>query len=99
MAKSAQERFNEFLNECGETRNSIKEFQDAAYENYRSHSYSAGFLESKLVDVIMELPKQKRAELRTLFRQQAEKQRREVMARAIPAERIKNIFDPAGILG
>ena len=99
MAKSAQQRFNEYLDEARSTRESIKEFQDAAYENYQSHSYAAGFLESKLVDVIMALPRAQREELRAVFRQQAEKQRREVMARAIPAERIQNIFDPAGILG
>ncbi len=78
MAKSAQQRFNEYLDEARSTRESIKEFQDAAYESYRSHSYAAGFLESKLVDVIMALPRAQREELRAVFRQQAAKLQKEV---------------------
>ena len=78
MAKSAQQRFTEYLDEARSTRESIKEFQDAAYENYRSHSYAAGFLESKLVDVIMALPRAQREELRSVFRQQAAKLQKEV---------------------
>jgi hypothetical protein len=78
MAKSAQQRFTEYLDEARSTRESIKEFQDAAYENYRSHSYAAGFLESKLVDVIMSLPRAQREELRAVFRQQAAVLQKEV---------------------
>ncbi len=73
MAKSAQQRLNEFMDESRETRIAMGQFQEAAYTAYGSHSYAAGFLESKLIEVIMELPKQRRAELREIFKQQAKK--------------------------
>ena len=78
MAQSAQERFNGVINEVSATRQSIKEFQDAAFARFGSYSYGAGYLESSLIDAIMLLPKHKRAEFRQMFLQQAEQQKKMV---------------------
>lgn len=61
------------LQELAQTRASVQQFQTAAYAHYGSYSYSAGYLESTVVDLIMQLPKHKRAEMRQLFAQQVQK--------------------------
>ena len=35
----------------------LKAFQDAAYDNYGSHSFAAGYLESLVVSMLPNLPK------------------------------------------
>jgi hypothetical protein len=35
----------------------LKAFNDAAYQRYNNHSYSAGYLESMIVDMLPHLPK------------------------------------------
>ena len=60
MPKTAQQKMNEFFDECESTRKVIKDLNDRSYEEKGSYSYSAGFLESVLVSAIMELPKARR---------------------------------------
>ena len=60
MAKT----FNDIWTERELTRNSIKAFTDAAFANYGTHAYGAGYLESLLASVVMDLPKAKREQLR-----------------------------------
>ena len=70
MAKSAQQKFNEYLAECQETRDAVNEMTAASYDRYEGHSYAAGYLGSMVVELIGMLPKAKRAEFREqLFRQ------------------------------
>jgi hypothetical protein len=64
MAKSAAEKMDLFLNECHGTRAVIKEFTDVSKAKYGDYGYAAGYLESMMVDVIMELPRARREAFR-----------------------------------
>ena len=84
MAKSAQQKFNEYLDECRETNDVINEFVNASYENNdRNYGYAAGYLESMIKEVITQLPKAKRAEIRKRFSDMAQKQRNEHLLKSI----------------
>ena len=84
MAKSAQQKFNEYLDECRETNDAINEFVKASYDNNdRNYAYAAGYLESLLKDVITELPKARRAEIRKRFLDMAQKQRNEFLIKTL----------------
>ena len=62
--KSAAVKIGEFLNECRDTRDLLKEFVDASRENHGSYDYAAGYLESLMVDILMELPRARRQQFR-----------------------------------
>lgn len=64
MAKTAQQKLNEFYDECDLTRSVIKDFSNKSFEEKGSYAWAAGFFESVLVDAIMHLPKNKREEFR-----------------------------------
>jgi hypothetical protein len=83
MAKSAQEKFNEYLDECRETSDAAREFVDRAYDNYKSYGYACGALQSMICDLIGELPKARRAELRNQLYSMAQKQKNELLAKMI----------------
>jgi len=84
MAKSAQSKFDEYLNECRETNDAVNEFVKASYENYnRTYSYTSGYLESMLKEVITELPKARRAEIRKRFLDMAQTQKNELLLKTI----------------
>lgn len=65
--KSAQSRINAFLDESDETRAVIKRFSDKTFKEKGSFSFAAGYFESVLADVIMQLPKAKREHYRNRF--------------------------------
>ena len=79
MAKSAQDKFNEFLAESRETSQAITELTSASFEFYGNYAYTAGFLESMIKDVIAELPKARRAEVREQFLRRAQSIRNQIM--------------------
>ena len=82
--KTAQEKFNEYLDESRETNDAINEFVKASYDNNdRNYSYAAGYLESVIKEVISELPKARRAEIRNRFYDMAQKQKNELLVKAI----------------
>lgn len=83
MAKSATQRLNEFWGETDTTRAVLKEFGDACLKNFGSHSYAAGWLESVVVQLIMELPKKRREEMRQEFALQARKHQKEVLLKTM----------------
>jgi len=84
MAKSAQSKFDEYLNECRETNDAINEFVKASYDNNgQTYSYAAGYLESMIKDLITYLPKAKRAEIRNRFYDLAQKQKNELLLKTI----------------
>jgi len=84
MARSAQDKFNEYLSESRETNDAINEFVKASYENNgRSYSYSAGYLESMIKEIVSELPKARRAEIRNRFYDMAQKQKNELLVKTI----------------
>jgi hypothetical protein len=67
MKLSAQQRFNQALDESRETGDALREFVSISEKVYSSHSYSSGYLESMVLQLIGELPKKRRAELREQF--------------------------------
>jgi hypothetical protein len=71
MAKSAAVKIEEFLNECHGTRALLKEFVDVSHAKFGTHGYSSGYLESLIVDVIMELPKARREAYRAQLHNKA----------------------------
>ena len=85
MPKSAQQKFNEYLDECRETSQAVTAFTSAAYDNYGNYAYACGSLESMVKDLIGELPKAKRAEMRQRFFDMAQKQKNELLAKTIKA--------------
>jgi hypothetical protein len=84
MPKSAQQKFNEYLDECRETRDAINELEQAARENHDgSYAYACGVYTVLLGDVISMLPKAKRAEIREQLLRTAQKQKNEHLAKMI----------------
>lgn len=72
MAKSAQQKFNEYMDECRETNDSVNQLVDRSFDANGSYAYAAGFLGSILKEVIAELPKQRRADYRNRLYRQAQ---------------------------
>lgn len=84
MPKSAQQKFNEYLDECRETRNAINEVESASRDNCDgSYAYACGYFSSLLGDVISELPKARRAEIRQQLLRTAQNQKNELLAKTI----------------
>jgi hypothetical protein len=77
MRQTAQQKFNAFLNESRETSQAVTELITASHELYGNYAYACGFLESMVKDVIAELPKARRAEVREQFLARARKLRNE----------------------
>jgi uncharacterized iron-regulated protein len=73
MARSAAEKLQDFMNECHGTRAVIKEFTDVSRAKYGDFGYAAGYLESLMVDILMELPKKRREEFRAQLSNKAYK--------------------------
>ncbi len=84
MAKSAQDKFNEYLAECRETRDAINELEKSSRENHDgSYAFACGVFSMLLGDVISELPKARRAEIREQMFRLAQKQKNEQLVKAI----------------
>jgi hypothetical protein len=64
MRKSAQEKIQDFLEESRETRDAINELVNNTKQHFGDYGYAAGYLQSFLGDVIAELPRARRAEIR-----------------------------------
>jgi hypothetical protein len=75
MPKSAQQKFNEYLDECRETREAMGAFEKAVQDKYdgSGYAYIAGYLMTQLQDAITHLPKAKRQEFRENFLRAAKK--------------------------
>ena len=83
MAKSAQQKFNEYLDECRETQQAINSMTDASYKLYEDYAYAAGYYGSMIADLVSQLPKAKRAEVRAQLLKQAEKFQNEFLLKTI----------------
>ena len=82
--KSAQQKMNEYLEECRETRDSINQLESASREHYEgSYAYACGYFATLLGDIIAELPKTRRAELREQLFREAQKQKNLHLAKTI----------------
>jgi len=75
MPKSAQQKFNEYLDECQETRQALGAFEKAVQEKYNNQGYAyiAGYLMIQFQDAVSELPKAHRAYIRELFLREAKR--------------------------
>jgi hypothetical protein len=62
-------KFNNYLQECDEIRAVLKRFSDAAFQRFDGYAYSAGYMESKLVEAISLLPRSKRDVFKMEIRQ------------------------------
>lgn len=69
---TAAEKLDLFRNECHGTRALVREFVDVSYKKFGAYSYSSGYLESLVVDILMELPKARRAEVREQLSRKAQ---------------------------
>ena len=59
----------------------LRQFSDAARENYGSHSFESGYLQSVLISVVPLLPKRAQKELINDMIRAAQKQEAEVIAK------------------
>lgn len=84
MAKSAQERFNEYLQECAETTDAVNEVINQSVVNHAgSYAWTAGALSGLLQEAISELPRTKRAKFRDRLYQLAQEQREEAIIKTL----------------
>jgi hypothetical protein len=83
MPKSAQQKWNEYLDESRETMAAINEVSNRTNELYEGYAFAAGFLGMTLADAIVLLPKAKREEFRQRLFKQAEKARNEYLLKTI----------------
>lgn len=85
MAKSAQEKFNEYLNESAETTDAVNEFVNSSYENYQGYAHAAGALSVILQNTIAKLPRAKRAEIRGQLYGLAQEQKNQILVKKLKA--------------
>jgi hypothetical protein len=83
MPKSAQQKWNEYLDESRETMAAINEVSNRTNELYEGYAFAAGFLGMTLADAIALLPKARRAEFRERLLKQADKARNEFLLKTI----------------
>jgi hypothetical protein len=83
--KTAQQKFDEYLDECRETRQALGAFEKAVHEKYDGSGYAhiAGYMMTQLQDAITHLPKAKRAEFRETFLRAAKKFEQEHLLKTI----------------
>lgn len=85
MAKTASQRFNEYLAECDETRAVFKDFEHAVQEKYdrQGYPYIAGYMMTQLQAAVALLPRRQREEFRARFAQEAKRFEQENLLRRI----------------
>lgn len=81
MAKSAQQRFDEYLAECRETSMAVNKLADTSNEYHEGYAYAAGFLGIMLQEAIGELPRARREEMRRRLLSKAEEYQNLLVAR------------------
>jgi hypothetical protein len=85
MPKSAQQKWAEYLEECAETGNALTAFERAVQEKYdnQGYAYIAGYFMMQFREVVMELPRKRREEIRERFLREAKKFEQENFLRKI----------------
>jgi len=79
MPKSAQQKFNEYLEDCRKTSDAIGELTNSTNEYYNGYAFAAGFLGMQLGDAIALLPKAQREEFRDRLVRKAEEVRQQIL--------------------
>jgi len=77
--KSAQQKFNEYINESQSTMAAINEVTESTNQRYQGYAFAAGCLGMILADAIGNLPKAKRAEFRAQLAKISDKARHEIL--------------------
>jgi hypothetical protein len=77
--KSAQQKFNEYLEDCRKTSDAIGELTNSTNEYYNGYAFAAGYLGMQLGDAIALLPKAKREEFRDRLARKAEEVRHQIL--------------------
>lgn len=67
MSQDVMKAVDDAIDENELTRDVIKSFTNASYLRHGSYDYAAGFMESAVISLIMQLPKAKRKEARKMF--------------------------------
>jgi hypothetical protein len=83
MPKSAQQKWNEYLDESRETMAAINEVSNRTNELYEGYAFAAGFLGMELANAIGMLPKAKREEFRARLIRKAEETRHKILIETI----------------
>jgi hypothetical protein len=83
MPKSAQQKFNEYLEDCHKTSDAIGEFTNATNEYYNGYAFAAGYLGMQLADAIGYLPKAKRQEFRDRLQKKAQEIKNQILIETI----------------
>ena len=81
--KSAQQKFNEYINESQSTMAAINEVTESTNQRYQGYAFAAGCLGMILADAIGHLPKAKRAEFRAQLAKISDKARHEILLNMI----------------
>ena len=64
MARSAQEKFNAYLDEARSTQQAVNALTDSTHQLYGDYAYAAGYFGSMVADLVAQLPRAKRAQYR-----------------------------------
>ena len=83
MPKSAQQKFNEYLNECHSTTDAVNAVVNSSNEFYKGYAFAAGFLGMILSDAISELPKARRADFRARLMKKADEINQQILIEKI----------------
>jgi hypothetical protein len=83
MAKTAQQKFNEYLDECRETTDAVNEFVNRSFDNHKNYAYSSGAMSVMLSQLIQELPRTKREYWRERLHRSAQQQKNEYLMKTI----------------
>ena len=77
--KSAQQKFNEYLEESQSTMAAINEVTESTNQRYQGYAFAAGCLGMILADAIGQLPRAQRAEFRARLAKISDKARHEIL--------------------
>lgn len=85
MAKTAQQKFNEYLDEREATRQSVNQFEKAVHDKYdgSGYAYIAGYFMMQMLEAVSQLPRAQRQEFRDRFDRETKRFEQENLLRKI----------------
>lgn len=79
----ARQTFDQYLAEFRETQQAINAMSDTTHKLYGDYAYAAGYFGSMIADLVAQLPKAKRAEVRAQLLKTADKHQQEFLLKAM----------------
>jgi hypothetical protein len=79
----ARQTFDQYLAEFRETQQAVNSMTDSTHKLYGDYAYVAGYYGSMIADLVAQLPKAKRAEVRAQLLKSAEKFQSEFLLKTI----------------